>query len=115
MDGDADRGALRAALVEAGYAADEDDDPGPAAPADDDPAGDPARDTTAAGDAPAKKAAPAEPRRELSLAVTGAHCASCVRTIESALEGVPGVDTASMNLANHTARVSGSAQPDDLV
>ncbi|MCQ6262774.1 cadmium-translocating P-type ATPase [Alcanivorax sp. MM125-6] len=111
VDGDADRGALRAALVEAGYAADEDDDPGPAAPADDDPA----RYTTATGDAPAKKAAPAEPPRELSLAVTGAHCASCVRTIESALEGVPGVDTASMNLANHTARVSGSAQPDDLV
>ncbi|UWN49748.1 Copper chaperone CopZ [Alcanivorax sp. ALC70] len=54
VDGDADRGALRAALVEAGYAADEDDDPGPAAPADDDPA----RYTTATGDAPAKKAAP---------------------------------------------------------
>ena len=95
VDGDADRGALRAALDDAGYAAEDDD-----------------------GEAPPPSESPPEPAardRDLSLSVTGAHCASCVRTIEDALHGVPGVATASMNLANHTARVSGSADPDALV
>ena len=96
VDGDADRGALLAALDEAGYGADDDDPaPGPSDEESTEDAGDTAKD--------------------ISLAVTGAHCASCVRTIESALHSVPGVASASMNLANHTARVSGSAQPDALV
>ena len=51
----------------------------------------------------------------VSLAVTGATCASCVRTIEKALQSVPGVARAQMNLADHTATVSGHADTQALV
>ncbi|MDX1457533.1 MAG: heavy metal translocating P-type ATPase [Marinobacter sp.] len=43
------------------------------------------------------------------LAISGATCASCVRTIEQALMAVPGVEAAQMNLADSTASVYGSA------
>ena len=52
---------------------------------------------------------------DIQLAITGATCASCVRSIETALGGVPGVREASMNLADHSARVSGQAAPRDLI
>ena len=52
---------------------------------------------------------------DLELSITGAHCASCVRTIEGALQAVPGVSAAQMNLANRTARVSGQAEPQALI
>jgi Cu+-exporting ATPase len=42
-------------------------------------------------------------RRE--LAITGMTCASCVRSVESALAGVPGVASAEVNLANERATV----------
>ncbi|HBY49838.1 MAG TPA: hypothetical protein DEH09_11230, partial [Alcanivorax sp.] len=42
---------------------------------------------------------------DIQLAITGATCASCVRSIETALGGVAGVREASMNLADHSARV----------
>ncbi len=51
----------------------------------------------------------------ISLAVTGATCASCVRTIEKALLSVPGVARAQMNLADHTATISGRADARALV
>jgi heavy metal translocating P-type ATPase len=46
------------------------------------------------------------PVEEVELAVDGATCASCVRRIETALAAVPGVESASMNLAAETARVT---------
>ncbi|MDO9173858.1 MAG: heavy metal translocating P-type ATPase [Actinomycetota bacterium] len=49
------------------------------------------------------------------LAVSGAKCASCVARIETALAAVPGVTSASMNLADHTAQVAGHASPDQLL
>ncbi len=52
---------------------------------------------------------------DIQLSITGATCASCVRSIETALGGVPGVREASMNLADHSARVSGQAAPRDLI
>ena len=52
---------------------------------------------------------------DIQLAITGATCASCVRSIETALGGVAGVREASMNLADHSARVSGQAAPRDLI
>ncbi|MEO1902153.1 MAG: copper ion binding protein, partial [Alcanivorax sp.] len=52
---------------------------------------------------------------DIQLAITGATCASCVRSIETALGGVAGVREASMNLADHSARVSGRAAPGDLI
>jgi Cu+-exporting ATPase len=42
-------------------------------------------------------------RRE--LAITGMTCASCVRSVELALAGVDGVETAEVNLANERATV----------
>ncbi len=39
------------------------------------------------------------------LAITGMTCASCVRSVEGALAGVPGVVSAEVNLANERATV----------
>jgi Cu+-exporting ATPase len=47
---------------------------------------------------------PASPR-EISVPVTGMTCASCVRRVERALARVPGVQTASVNLATERASV----------
>jgi Cu+-exporting ATPase len=35
--------------------------------------------------------------------VTGMTCASCVRGVEKALKGQPGVEKVAVNLATHTA------------
>ena len=43
--------------------------------------------------------------REISLKITGMHCASCVARIEGALRQVPGVRMASVNLATEKAVV----------
>ncbi|MDF1630813.1 MAG: heavy metal translocating P-type ATPase [Alcanivoracaceae bacterium] len=51
----------------------------------------------------------------MRLAITGATCASCVRSIETALSSVPGVEQASMNLADHSAYVQGAAKPEQLI
>ena len=97
IDGDADHCALQRALQESGYAA---------------------KTTTPVAEQPAAPVAPtASPATdaEQQLSITGATCASCVRTIETALRNTPGVTDASMNLADRSARVSGSANLDALV
>ncbi len=43
---------------------------------------------------------------EIDLAVQGMTCASCVRRVEQALAAVPGVGSASVNLATEKARVT---------
>ena len=48
---------------------------------------------------------------ELRLPVRGMTCASCVRRVERALGGVPGVETASVNLATEEAMVATSGTP----
>ena len=51
------------------------------------------------------------------LQIEGMHCASCVAAVEKSLKGVPGVESASVNLATESATVkfSGDAvQVDDL-
>ena len=48
--------------------------------------------------------------RAVVLDIDGMTCASCVRTVERALERVPGVDGASVNLLTRTATVRGSTQ-----
>ncbi|MDY0022604.1 heavy metal translocating P-type ATPase [Arenimonas caeni] len=42
---------------------------------------------------------------EISMAILGMSCASCVGRVEKALARVPGVQSASVNLATETARV----------
>ena len=49
-----------------------------------------------------------------SLDITGMTCASCVSRVEKALLKVPGVETASVNLATERATVSGG-EPDALL
>lgn len=48
----------------------------------------------------------ATPDTSVTLDITGMTCASCVRRVERALAKVPGVETASVNLAAETARVT---------
>lgn len=45
--------------------------------------------------------------QRIRLAITGMTCASCVKSVQKALERVQGVDTASVNFATHTAQVFG--------
>ena len=52
---------------------------------------------------------------QIQLAVTGANCASCVNTIESALKSVDGITGAHMNLADRTATATGHADPQALI
>ncbi|WP_097459362.1 heavy metal translocating P-type ATPase [Mangrovitalea sediminis] len=65
--------------------------------------------------ATAETAAPAGTGQTINLNVTGAKCASCVRTIEQALRSVPGVSAASMNFADRSAQVEGDVNPHQLV
>lgn len=50
---------------------------------------------------------PASPYLQ-SFTVEGMTCASCVARVEKALTAVPGVTSASINLATDTARVASS-------
>jgi Cu+-exporting ATPase len=59
-------------------------------------------------------------RAELStqpvrLSVSGMSCAGCVAAVENALRAVPGVEEATVNFAEHTATVTGSAPAEVLV
>ncbi len=47
--------------------------------------------------------------RKMVIAVEGMTCASCVGRVERALQTVPGVETASVNLATERAEVTGPA------
>ncbi|MCM2439918.1 copper-translocating P-type ATPase [Agrobacterium vitis] len=49
---------------------------------------------------------------ETTIAIDGMNCASCVRRVEKAIAAVPGVSSASVNLASEKASVQFSQQPD---
>jgi Cu+-exporting ATPase len=49
------------------------------------------------------------------MRIEGMHCGSCVARIEGALSQVPGVTSASVNLATGQGVVSGSASPESLL
>ncbi|HEY4371835.1 MAG TPA: heavy metal translocating P-type ATPase [Burkholderiales bacterium] len=55
-------------------------------------------------------ASPLPTAREIDLAVEGMTCASCVAHVEKALNKVPGVHSASVNLATERARVQAGAE-----
>ncbi len=61
--------------------------------------------------------ASADPRADdmVQLALQGMGCAGCVRKIEAALNGVDGVQSATVNFADRTASVSGAVPAEDLV
>ena len=55
------------------------------------------------------------PKKSLSIDIVGMTCASCVARVEKALLKVPGVTSASVNLATERATIGFSgAAPDDL-
>ena len=56
------------------------------------------------------------PRSSVRLQIGGMTCASCVARVEKALSAVPGVESASVNLATERADVVGiGIQPQDLI
>jgi Cu+-exporting ATPase len=58
-----------------------------------------------AAQAPIVEAPVKEGSAKRELAITGMTCASCVRSVETALESVAGVESAEVNLANERATV----------
>lgn len=50
-----------------------------------------------------------------TIQVTGMTCENCVRHVREALEAVPGVQRAEVDLASGQARVEGSAPADALL
>ncbi|MBD8529578.1 MULTISPECIES: heavy metal translocating P-type ATPase [unclassified Massilia] len=55
------------------------------------------------------------PAQTVELSVEGMTCASCVGRVERALQAVPGVAQATVNLATERATVRGMAAPDALL
>jgi Cu+-exporting ATPase len=55
------------------------------------------------------------PSPDIDLSIHGMTCAACVRRVEGALAGVPGVSTAAVNLASRRAHVVGTAPLDALL
>ena len=52
--------------------------------------------------------------KTIRLSVLGMRCAGCVQTVETALQSVPGVESADVNFADHTALVRGDVVPEAL-
>ncbi len=55
------------------------------------------------------------PERQIRLSVSGMSCAGCVAAVEEVLRGVTGVQSASVNFAEHTATVEGDVTADQLI
>ena len=53
--------------------------------------------------------------QEHQLKITDLHCASCVQTIEKALQTVPGVKQAKVNFATQTAHIEGTSSAKMLI
>ena len=49
------------------------------------------------------------------LSITGMTCNHCVGVVTKALQAVPGVESAAVNLSAGTAQIEGKATPDVLV
>ncbi|MGM0784705.1 MAG: heavy metal translocating P-type ATPase [Pseudomonadota bacterium] len=58
---------------------------------------------------------PVEGAATQRLSISGMTCASCVKSVQQALERTPGVATASVNFGTHAAQVHGTAETDALV
>ncbi|MGM0544301.1 MAG: heavy metal translocating P-type ATPase [Pseudomonadota bacterium] len=54
-------------------------------------------------------------RQQTRLAISGMTCASCVKSVQKALERTAGVETASVNFGTHTAQVVGDANEQALI
>ncbi|WP_299316380.1 heavy metal translocating P-type ATPase, partial [uncultured Halomonas sp.] len=101
-----DDDALDQALSDAGYPPGELEEPASEAESPDEPA--PAEAKPAAADNDERATA----RR---LSISGMTCASCVKSVQQALERTPGVVSAEVNFGTHTAQVRGSAGEAELI
>jgi Cu+-exporting ATPase len=54
-------------------------------------------------------------KQAVRLSIGGMSCAGCVAAVEKALQTVPGVDSATVNFAEHTAEVLGTADSETLI
>ncbi len=54
-------------------------------------------------------------QKTLRLSISGMSCAGCVASAEDAIKSVAGVSTASVNFAEHTATVEGSASVQSII
>lgn len=64
---------------------------------------------------PSSSPAGSEDEQSLQLLINGMSCASCVSHVQQALQQVPGVRQARVNLAERSALVMGNASPEALV
>ncbi len=55
------------------------------------------------------------PETAYRLSVTGMSCAGCVSTVEDAFKDVPGIETATVNFAEHTASYTGDAPVEEVI
>lgn len=55
------------------------------------------------------------PTSTIELAIEGMSCASCVGRVERALNGLPGVEEANVNLATERATVRGDVLPAEII
>ena len=117
--GKADPAVLIAAVTEAGYQAAEAGHPKTEPLRDaDHPLPEPAAAAQNDVPAPALPRAEAQQGRERhsqQLLIEGMSCASCVSKVQKALQQVPGVDQARVNLADRSALVTGEADAAALV
>lgn len=77
-------------------------------------------ETAAPADAETEKTASAHAHsqgqgKKQRLAISGMTCASCVNSVQKALERTEGVVTASVNFGTHSAQVFGSAKTQALI
>jgi Cu+-exporting ATPase len=52
--------------------------------------------------------------QELRLSILGMRCAGCIAAVETALQGVEGVSAVAVNFADHSASVTGNADPEQM-
>ena len=105
--------ALDRALDEAGYP------PGEVTDASEEDASEEDASESTNVDEAEPKAQATEPTNErattLRLSISGMTCASCVKSVQQALERTPGVVSAEVNFGTHTAQVRGSASEAELI
>lgn len=53
--------------------------------------------------------------QNFTVNISGMHCASCVSKVEKALNSVPGIEKASVNLAGQSARLRSQQSADELL
>jgi len=53
--------------------------------------------------------------KKIQLSIGGMSCAGCVASVERILQAVPGVDSAAVNFAEHSACVAGSVSAQALI